>query len=112
MGGGGGEISNIIVSNATRPEWPRLRRIGSRAGSNGKFFRGAQARLKGPGIRAEKKILIIEPLQRVFRTILNDFFLLFLSFSLPTQYSFFCKQQSPPPAISFSIPSGKKIFVF
>ena len=54
--GGGGEISNIIVSNATRPEWPRLRRIGSRAGSNGKFFRGAQARLKGPGIRAEKKI--------------------------------------------------------
>ena len=77
-----------------------------------KIFQGGTSKAQRTWDTRRKKKLIIEPLQRVFRPILNDFFLLFLSFSLPTQYSFFCKQQSPPPAILFSIPSGKKIFVF
>ena len=51
---GGGEISNVVVSNATRPEGPRLRRDRVQR-CTGKFSRGAQARPEGPRIRAEAR---------------------------------------------------------
>ena len=64
---GGGEISNVVVSNATRPEGPRLRRDRVQR-CTGKFSRGAQARPEWPRIRAEARRaeaagdLIFEPL--------------------------------------------------
>ena len=77
-----------------------------------KIFQGGTSKAQRTWDTRRKKILIIEPLQRVFRTILNDFFLLFLSFSLPTQYSFFCKQQSPPQPYYLASPLVRKFLFF
>ena len=51
--GGGGEIPNFIVSNATRPEWPRLRRDRVQGrGTMGNFPGGHKQGPKGRSIRA------------------------------------------------------------
>ena len=53
---GGGRDSEFVVSNATRPEWPRLRRDRVQGrGTMGNFPGGHKQGPKGRSIRAEAR---------------------------------------------------------